>query len=218
MKKIILITRPNHDIPTSYLHSLSGELKENIDKVGEFTVIELEGPKALRNIFEKTVEKSNPRLIIFNGHGSYNSIWGQKEVILDNKNIKKLTSRIIYAVVCDSSLELGELAVNEGKAEAYIGYESNFMIIIEPDRSTIPLKDKNFKPFIEVYIMFVFSLISGFTVIESIEKTKSHIRSLIRDYGVLGVRDKYGDAPLIRLALFWDMYFFKSHGNPEAKI
>ena len=218
MKPVILITRPNHDIPTGYLHAISGELKDKIEDTGDFSIIELEVSKVTRINSEKALEKSNPRLIVLNGHGSYNKVYGQHEVILDENNIQKLQSKIVYAVVCDSSLELGEFAVENGKAEAYIGYEAYFMIIIEPSRSTTPLKDNNFKPFREIYVMLVLSLLSGFNVAESVEKTKMHIKSLIKDYGVLGIRDKFGDAPLIRLGLFWDLYFLKYHGNPYAKV
>ena len=76
-KKCILMTRPLHDIPTQYLHFLSGELKKEIDSVGEYTVIDLETEKAVRKEFEKALDKANPRLVILHGHGSYDSVLGQ---------------------------------------------------------------------------------------------------------------------------------------------
>ena len=42
------------------------------------------------------------------------------------------------------------------------------------------------------------------------------ISKLIRKYGVQSIRDKYGDAPLIRFALFWDLMFLKGYGNLNA--
>ena len=77
MKKYILITRPLHDMPTSYLHFISGELKQEINSVGEYTVIDLEKDKAVRKEFENAIDSMNPRLVIFHGHGSYDSICGQ---------------------------------------------------------------------------------------------------------------------------------------------
>src|SRR3989338_1415976 len=148
MKKLILITRPSYDTPTHYLHFISGELKKEIEFVGEVSVIDLETNKATRKEFEKALDKANPRLVLFHGHGSYDSISGQNgEILLDKRNVKKLKSRIIYAVVCDSASELGETAIRSGEAEAYVGYDSRFVIVIDPERSTTPINDKNFKPF-----------------------------------------------------------------------
>lgn len=217
-RKTILITRPLHDKPTQYLHYLSGELKRLIDVVGEYSIIDLEEAKATREKFEKALDKSNPRLVVLNSHGNANSVMGQNEVILDEENINKLKSKIIYAVVCDSSQHLGEQATNKGGADAYIGYSSQYMVVIDPARSTTPSKDKNVKPFEAVYASTVLSLISGMTVGESVEKTVVQTKRLIRDYGVLGIRDKFGDAPLIRFALYWNLYFLKIHGSSEVAI
>lgn len=212
----ILITRPLHDTPTKYLHCLAGELKKEIDNIGEYNILDLEKEKAVRSEFEKALDKFNPRLIILHGHGSYDCVNGQYEIILDKDNAIKLESKIIYSVVCDSSLELGEFAVERGRAEAYVGYEANYMIIIEPDRSTTPTKDKSFRPFKETYITFVISLLSGLPIAKCIEETKNHSRKLIREYGIRGIKDQYGDAPLIRFALFWNLFFLKAHGNMDA--
>jgi len=219
MKKHILITRPLHDIPTSYLHFISGELKQEINSVGEYTVVDLERENAVREKFEKAIDSMNPRLIILHGHGTYDSIAGQNyEIILDKENVAKLESKIIYAVVCDSSQELGDFAIEKGKAEAYIGYEANYMVVIDPERSTTPQKDKNFLPFKQAYTTFVLSLLSGFKIFECMERTKRQIRDLIREYGVRGIKDKYGDASLIRFALYWNLFFFKAHGKLEATL
>ncbi len=216
MKKHILITRPLHDTATHYLHFISGELMKEIGTVGECVIIDLDEEKVTRKEFEKVLDKVNPRLVILNGHGSYDSVSGQNEVILDKENVAKLKSKIVYAVVCDSASELGEFAVNVGKAEAYVGYESNFMIIIDPQTTTTPTKDKNFKPFKELHKTFILSVISGLTVSQSVKKTKEHIRQLIREYGVRGIKDRFGDAPLIRFALYWDLTCLKAYGNLNA--
>ncbi len=217
MKKMILITRPSYDTQTHYLHFISGEIKKEIESVGEVSVIDLETDKATRKEFEKALDKANPRLVLFHGHGSYDSISGQNgEIVLDNRNIRKLKSRIIYAVVCDSASELGETSIKDGEAEAYIGYDSRFVIVIERDRSTTPMKDKNFKPFKDTHKKLILSLVSGINVEVSVEKTKKYIRELIREYGVRGIKDKYGDAPLIRFGLYWNLMSLKVHGNSNA--
>ena len=151
-------------------------------------------------------------MLIINGHGDETAIYGQKEQILGKNNIKLLNHRIIYAVACESSEKLGDLAIDEGGAEAYIG----FMIVVDPSRSSTPDKDRNIKVFIKPYMALVLSLISGLSVSKAIENTKSETISLIRKYGVQSIRDKYGDAPLIRFALFWDLMFLKGYGNLNA--
>ena len=77
-------------------------------------------------------------------------------------------------------------------------------------------KDKNIIPFKQAYIMMASALLSGLSIDESVEKTKELMRQKIREYGVYGIRDKFGDAPLIRWGLYWDLFFLNYHGDPEA--
>ncbi len=212
------MTRPCNDIQTQYLNVLAGELIKEIKEVGEHKVIDLNEEKANRNSFEKAIDKRNPRLVILHGHGSIDCVWGQNEIILDKNNIQKMNSRIIYALVCDSLHELGRFAIENGGAEAYIGYESHYMITLEPTRSTTPLKDKSFRPFRDLHVMLVLLLISGFSVSEAVEKTKKRMNEFIREYGIRGIRDQYGDAPLIRFALYWNKFFMSAYGNLDAKF
>ena len=216
-RKIILITRPRHDKNTNYLYYFAGNLISAVQFVNEHTIIDLAGEKAKRNIFESAVKKTRPRLIILNGHGSKEEIYGHKdEVILDEDNIEILNSSIVYAVACDSAYHLGPVAVDKGKADAYIGYESHFMIIIDETKTATLVKDKNIKPFEQVYARVFFQLIAGRNIKETIDDTKEFIKKLITEYGVYGVRDKFGDAPLIRFALYWDLYFLQMHGSEDA--
>jgi len=55
--KTILLTRPNHDNAMLYLHYAAGELKKEIDRIGECRVIDIEGSKAIRREFEKALDK-----------------------------------------------------------------------------------------------------------------------------------------------------------------
>ncbi len=217
-KKFILFTRPNYDTPTSVLHYFSEVLIKSIKEVGEYNIINLEGPKATKIDFEKVIAKSNPRMVVLNGHGSKSAIFGNNEEILNKDNIHLLKSKIVYAVACDSSEELGEIAIGTGKADAYIGYEAYFMVVIDPSRSSTPSKDKNLKVFIKPYATLILSLVSGLSVETAIDKTKDVLKSLIREYGVYGTIDNYGDAPLIRFGLYWDLTFLKGYGNLKTTI
>lgn len=219
MKQVVLFTRPTHDVATSCLHHFSDNLIKEIKTMGEFTVIDLQDGDVTKENFEKAIAKVNPRLVILNGHGSKESICGHNNnIILDEKNINLLESRITYAVACDSCEHLGEIAIDKGLAEAYIGYEAQFMVVVDPSRSSTPSKDENLKVFIKPYAAMILSLISGFDVGRSIEETKKVLRDLIKLYGVYGIRDKYGDAPLIRFALFWDLNFLSGYGNMSATV
>jgi len=219
MQKSILFTRPSHDQATACLHYFSGKLIEEIKGVGEYSIINLERHKATREIFEKSMTKSKPRLVVLNGHGFKQGVCGQdKKIILDKDNINLLDSKIIYAVACDSSEELGEIATAKGNADAYVGYEAHFMVVTDPSRSSTPSKDKNIKIFIKPYATMVLSLISGLSVEKAINHTKDTLRGLIREYGVYGISDKYGDAPLIRFALYWDLTFLKGYGDLSSIV
>lgn len=218
-KKSILFTRPSHDQATYCLYYFSEKLIEEIKEVGEYIIINLEKHKATREIFEKSIIKSNPRLVVLNGHGFKHAVCGQnKEIILDANNVNLLDSKIVYAVACDSSEELGEIATTKGNASSYIGYEAHFMVVIDQSRSSTPSKDKNLKIFIKPYATLVLSLVSGLTVEKAINNTKETLRGLIREYGVYGVRDKFGDAPLIRFALYWDLTFLKGYGDLSSIV
>ncbi len=217
MRKTILFTRPYYDQATQYLHFISGKLVAELKYVNEHTVINLDAKTISRDYFESAVKSRNPRLVVLNGHGSKDAIYGDdREKILDVNNVHVLNSKIVYAVACDSLEGLGELAINKGKATSYIGYGANFMIIIDPSRTAVPTKDKNVQPFIQVYAMTILSIISGLTIAKSIENTKAKIKSLIREYGVSGIMDRCGDAPLIRWALHWDLFFLDMQGDAEA--
>ncbi|MBU4284243.1 MAG: hypothetical protein KJ968_03980 [Nanoarchaeota archaeon] len=56
------------------------------------------------------------------------------------------------------------------------------------------------------------------SVEKAINHTKNTLGGLIREYGVYGIRDKYGDAPLIRFALYWDLTFLKGYGDLSSVI
>lgn len=219
MQKSILFTRPSYDMPTACLHYFSEKLMESINEVGEYKIINLEKEEATKENFEKCIAKAKPRLLVLNGHGFKCAVCGHMgEIILDENNINLLNSKITYAVACDSSEELGEKAVSKGKADAYIGYEANFMVVMDPSRSSTPSKDKNLKVFIKPYATLVLSLISGLSVGESIDNTRKAIKDLIREYGVYGIRDRYGDAPLIRFALYWDLTFLRGYGELSSIV
>lgn len=219
LKKSILFTRPNYDDATSVLHCFAKIVIDELNKVGEYEIIDLEREKATRAELEQRTKKKSPRLIILNGHGYKYAVCGHMgEEILDENNIDILKSKIAYAVACDSTERLGEISISQGEAEAYIGYDARFMVVTDLTRSAVPSKDKNLKIFFKPYSALILQLVSGSTVKHAVEYTKDLLRSMIREYGVYGIRDKYGSAPMIRFALYWDLLYLNIHGNSSASV
>ncbi len=215
MAKGILITRPNYDKITSYLHDFCKGVIDRAKAGGGVYIIDLEGNKAIRINLEKSINKDKPSLVFLNGHGNKRQVAGHKEeIILDIDNIHLMKDKIVYALSCDSLEDLGELSIDKG-VKAYIGYKARFMLVIDPSWDTNPSKDKNALPFRRGCCALIESLIAGRTVKESIDFTKDEYLHSIRSYGT-SEDDPYGDIPLIRFALAWNHEFLDMHGDPEA--
>ena len=214
MAKRFLITRPTHDLITSYLHDFSKEIVKTVKETKDIHVTDLEGPAAIRLNLEKSLIKEEPGLVFLNGHGDRKRVAGHEdEIILDEKNINLGKDKIIYALSCDSLEDLGEIAIDIG-AKAYIGYIGEFMWVGEPSKSSIPDKDKNAAPFRKACHVLIHSLYSGISVGKAIEKTKQEYCKLIRTYGTS--EDDYGDAPAIGLALAWNLEYLDMCGDADA--
>lgn len=72
--KHALITRPNHDVVTSYLHAFSAQFN------GNYHLTNLEGKKANKNEMEKVL-KSGVTLVLLQGHGTERCVTGHKRDI-----------------------------------------------------------------------------------------------------------------------------------------
>jgi len=216
MVKKFLITRPKHDIITSYLHDFSKEIVKTVKGTRDIHIINLEGPKVTRTNVESAF-KEDPKLVFLNGHGDRKRVAGHKdEIILDEKNVGLTKDKIVYALACDSLEDLGKFAVKKG-ADAYIGYKARFMIVRDPSREGVPSKDKNALPFRRTCSTLINSLVFGNTVNKSIELTKNEYRHSIRSYGT-SEDNPYGDTPLIRFALAWNLEFLDFEGNSNASF
>jgi len=215
MAKNFLITRPNHDITTSYLHDFSKETVKTAKATMDIHVTNLEGSNANRKKLEKALTKENPGLIFLNGHGDRRRVAGyQDEIILDGKNVELTKEKIVYALSCDSLEDLGQTAVEKG-AKAYVGYKARFMLVRDPSREGAPNKDKNALPFKRACSALITSLVFGNSIEKAIELTRKEYRHSIRSYGT-AKDDPYGDTPLIRFALAWNLEFLDMHGDPKA--
>lgn len=214
MTKIFLITRPNHEIRVSYLYEFSRDIVKMVQGMKDIHIIDLEDVKANRNEVEKVMKKMKPGLIFFNGHGNKSQVMGHKdEIVLDEHNINLAENSIIYALSCNSLEKLGRIAIERG-TRAYIGYRAKFMIVRDPSRIGNPSKDKNALPFKKACSKLIDSLVFGKTVCASVEEAKMEYTRAIKYYGTS--EDDFGDVPLIRFALTWDLEFLDFCGDGDA--
>ncbi len=215
MVKNFLTTLPRHDVPTSYLYDFAKGIIKTAREMKDIHITDLKERKATRTFLEKALKKEKPGLIFLNGHGNKRFVTGHKdEVILDEKNINLAEGAIVYALACNSLEELGPLAIKQG-IKTYIGYKARFMVIRDTSRMGTPQKDKNALPFKRACHALISSLVLGSTVREAIKRTKDEYLHSIRSYGT-SEDDPYGDVPLIRFALAWNLEFLDMQGNQQA--
>ncbi len=161
MPQAAVITRPFYDPTTSYLHRWNLDVvKHAKDRVG--TIADLAEKKAKRKELESYIKKLKPEVVILNGHGSEDSVFGQDGEILikvgDNEYILK--NSIVFSLSCSSAKVLGPASIKRG-AKAYIGYKNDFIFAYTDSYSTRAEQDPLAKLFLEPTNKIAMSLISG---------------------------------------------------------
>ena len=211
----VLITLPNHDKVTAYLFAWSKEITKEKYQI-EYKFLELEGKEANREKVESYLKKQNPKLVLFNGHGSDNFICGFKDNILIQSEVNDnlLKGKIVYALSCRSANILGKTAVKKG-TDSFIGYEDDFVIVTDSEREATPLKDNIASSFLKPSNRLVISLLKGKTARESLDKSKEEFKKEIKKY--LSSSYEEGTEQIISY-LLWDMDNQVVLGNNEAKL
>ncbi|MDY6789056.1 MAG: hypothetical protein SVV03_03770 [Candidatus Nanohaloarchaea archaeon] len=161
MPETVLLTRPKHDLTTSYLHYWTGKLIKEAEKKG-IEVIDLEKEKATRENLESYIDKKKPEILVLNGHGSKDRIGGHKNrpVLEKGGNESKSANTAIYARTCKSGADLAEACVGSG-AKAYIGYRKDFIVPYNTQKSTKPQRDSLAEPVMEASNEAARNLIKG---------------------------------------------------------
>lgn len=159
MNNSILVTRPNHDYPTTYLNQWSKLVIAEAKSRG-IKVLDLDGKKANRQNFVSYINKNNPHLIFLNGHGAKDCVAGyDNEILVGEDNCEVLfKEKIIYARSCEAGAKLGPLCAEKG-ATTFIGYSKDFWLIRSKEQQTKPLKDSVAKLFLEPSNLVPISLI-----------------------------------------------------------
>lgn len=175
-----LVTRPNHDLVTTYLYYWTQPLIDLAKEKG-FVVYDLEQEKARKNLLESYLSKNNPQLIFFNGHGSKDKIAGiNDEVLIEvNQNENLLADCIIYARSCMAAAVLGVSCIKKG-AKVFIGYVRDFIVISSPHHLSRPLEDKIAAFFLEPSNLIVKSLLKGHSPQSSCLKSRKNSMKKIK--------------------------------------
>lgn len=176
----MLITRPNHDVTTSYLYFWCKPILDQAKK-GRISTTDLKGKRANHSEFVSIVKKTHPSLIVFNGHGDKSRVTGyDNETLVEaGKNEAILTKSIVYARSCKSAKALGPKSITSG-CKAYIGYDDDFVFFIEEGKISRPLEDKTAKLFIEPSNQVVISLLKGHLASESNSRSKEGFKRVIQ--------------------------------------
>ncbi|MFH0712091.1 MAG: hypothetical protein V1889_03200 [archaeon] len=215
MKSAILMTLPQWDDVTEYLHAFSQSIINTAKDAG-VPINVLERESATRNNFEFEL-RDNHRLIVFNGHGSDDIIAGHKnEVIIKNgENENLLKEKITYARSCFSAKGIGVSSMKNSDAGCFIGYTLPFMFYNDITWSSNPLKDSIARIFFTTTNVIPNDIIRGKSCIEANENSK---RDMLKAIKKALLRKDNMDSQSIVEAL-WNNYSFQVVvGNKNVKF
>ncbi len=166
----MIIIRTNCDLATEYAYAWTEPIIAEAQARG-FKVILVQGKEVSMQHFNKRIQKINPRLIMFNGHGSKNSFYDNDwKELMNLGSVHLLKDSITFARACDCLIELGLKAVQEG-CPAFIGYTRKFMIPRWHSQTCKPLSDPAAKPVMECSNSVILELLKNKTVEEAVLKS-----------------------------------------------
>lgn len=125
--KIILATTPNHDFVTNTISSHIKTVLPTAD-IDEFHVELLDSNEANITKLSNVIDEKNPVLVLFNGHGTSEALFGHNEEVLisiEHDDLEKYKDRIIHALACEAAGTLGPKLIEIG-TKTFIGYTEKF--------------------------------------------------------------------------------------------
>lgn len=210
----LLITRPNHDLATTYLYVWSQEII-SLAKAKGIAIIDLEKEKVTRLSLEEYLANKRVGFVFMNGHGSEDRIGGYlDETIIDESTKPELVkSSIIYARSCNAGKKLGVVLVNKG-VRAFIGYKTNFSFHFTVGSTTRPKEDRLAAKFLMPSNIVGSTLLKGGTAEEAHQRSKKLMTQNL--YSLLSSTDKtFKDAAP---AMYYNIMGQVLIGDPTAKI
>lgn len=178
----LLITRPKYDGGTHYLYYWSQELIDQA-KNASWSVYDLSKKKACKSKVSSYLRKKNPKIAVFNGHGSRSEMLGHdhEPVICKNDNEDLLVGSNVYMRACDAGSELGPSIISAG-ARGFIGYNQPFIFLHQPEFESRPLEDELAKPFLDCSNQVARALIKGHSAKEAHESSIKAYQRTIRSF------------------------------------
>jgi hypothetical protein len=213
MDKGLIITLPDYDDVTQYLSIWSSDIITKAEE-NSICVRKIEGKEVIKENFEKSMNKLNYKMIIFNGHGSAKTILGHngEPIIEKEKNGHLLKNRIVYARSCESADSLGELA--KSSEGCFIGYNLPFMFYVDINWTGNPKKDPVADIFLSSSNQIPISIIKGNTCGDAHKNSQKHILKNINKV----LRRKTPDAYRIAEALLNNYSAQSIIGNESAVL
>lgn len=214
--KKILITRPDHDPTTAYLFAWTEPIIDLVSKSQVFGLIDLAKEQANKNNFLDALKKEKPVFIFLNGHGSGTTVAGynNEPLVVMGNNEDLFKDKVVYALACKSGRTLGRWLVGNG-TKVYLGYEDDFIFIIDEAKVANPLTDETAKLYLEPSNILVSSLITGSTAGEAYQESQNKYQEHINE--ILTSESQEDDKDLLPY-LFWDKEHQVCLGDKEAKI
>ncbi|MBU0459721.1 MAG: hypothetical protein KJ597_02110 [Nanoarchaeota archaeon] len=216
MQKGLLITCPEHDDGTTYLTYFSKEIiAEAIKK--SLKNKQINDKELNEKDFSAILNKLQYKLVVLNGHGSSNAIFGYKAnpIILIGKNDYLLKERLVYARSCHAGLKLGPASMKNTKEGCFIGYALPFIFYMDAKWTTKPHNDQVAGLFLEPSNLIPISIIKGHSSSEAHHHSK---KQMLRTMNKLMNGDQLRETPLYLEAL-WNNYSGQViYGNKKAKL
>lgn len=178
MSRIILVSNASHDTPTEYLDSWFSKIVEMAKQQPDTRLFELKKEKANRKELADLIEKENPQLVIFNGHGNDELITGFNQDILvrcdDNETILK--DKIVHSMACESAKKLGQKCITIG-TRSFIGYKEKFNLVHLNKKTELEqLNDPVARFFLEPAYEAVIALVEGKTTGDAYTRSQNMYR------------------------------------------
>jgi hypothetical protein len=212
MNKGIIITLPRHEYTVDYLTVSSKRIIDEAEKRG-IQVKQLKDKDANRTHFEAVIKSLDYRMVVFNGHGSEDTITGHDNLPLIQVGVNEslLKARITFARSCWAGCVLGKECTKNNDG-CFIGYELPFMFFIDERWHSNPHKDPIAPIFLEPSNLVAISLIKGNTALEAHEKSKKQTLKTIGKVLRKGSKESFLFAEKL-----WNNYIGQVLiGNPSA--
>ncbi len=176
LNKGFLITRPKHDYLTNLIFHWCDNVI-NLAKSRGYRVLQLDGEKANRAMFESYAQKNDIAFVFLNGHGNSSAIAGHdnEPLLAVDDGDDLLPGAIVYARSCDAGKQLAQKMIDQG-TRAFLGYKRKFAVASSNDnRVSRPLDDKLAKLFIEPANIAPIAILKGNTVEEADRRSKTEM-------------------------------------------